>query len=363
MIPDVTNIPWSLVGALLLCSFFPLAAISFLCYRMPKKKNELKALCTALGIKADDEKCPYFLFKPQDEYSIRDYVLPMGFCMFYCFCAFWLLFDCHTLGLSKDCSPIDTSNLILQGIFPYQGIPFTYAKVSLVATLVAVLGCYVWSIQYVARRLVTLDLFPSAFYTIATRLVFSTFIALALRHLLFANAEGSLIILPPLAFFIGMFPQRGLRYLQNRFSPTFKEGKQAHALHLGMIEGINLFTHTRLSELGIDNAQNLAEANFIEILIKTPFTPNLLMDWMAQAMLYVRVRDRIEQLRTVGIRTIFDLQNALTTNPEKLAEALEWERSMLNIIAASIDHDQTLTQLKCLRDKLLAPNDLCNSPP
>ena len=71
-----------------------------------------------------------------------------------------------------------------------------------------------------------------------------------------------------------------------------------------------LFSKVRLAEVGIDNAQNLAEANIEELILKTPFNPRLLLDWIAQAKLYVTFKDDIDGLRKAGIRTVFDLQAA-----------------------------------------------------
>jgi hypothetical protein len=58
-----------------------------------------------------------------------------------------------------------------------------------------------------------------------------------------------------------------------------------------MIEGINVFHKVRLGEVGIDNVQNLAEANVIGLLLKTPFNPSQLIDWIAQAKLYLYFKD------------------------------------------------------------------------
>ncbi len=75
-----------------------------------------------------------------------------------------------------------------------------------------------------------------------------------------------------------------------------------------MIEGMNLFNKVRLAEVGIDNAQNLAEANLEELILKTPFNPRLLLDWIAQAKLYIAFKDQVVGLRTVGIRTVLEFQ-------------------------------------------------------
>ena len=69
----------------------------------------------------------------------------------------------------------------------------------------------------------------------------------------------------------------------------------------------------RLGEVGIDNGQNLAEANVVELILKTPFGPDQLLDWIAQARLYVYVKDEIRVLRRYGVRNALDLYEVATT--------------------------------------------------
>src|SRR6266487_5574137 len=85
---------------------------------------------------------------------------------------------------------------------------------------------------------------------------------------------------------------------------------RADDLPLEMIEGINIAHKIRLNEIGIDNAQNLAEANLLELLIRTPFKPRLLIDWIGQARLYIYFKNDIVNLRKSGIRTIIDLKTS-----------------------------------------------------
>ncbi|BBA34952.1 hypothetical protein sS8_3009 [Methylocaldum marinum] len=121
----------------------------------------------------------------------------------------------------------------------------------------------------------------------------------------------------------GMLPNNALIYLRERFR-IFSENSndRSHDLPLQMIEGINMFHKVRLGEVGIDNAQNLAEANVIELFLKTPFNPSQLVDWVAQAKLYVYFKEDIEKLRRIGIRTIFDLC-PLCEHQEQLAQLAE----------------------------------------
>ena len=75
-----------------------------------------------------------------------------------------------------------------------------------------------------------------------------------------------------------------------------------------MIEGISVFHKIRLGEVGIDNAQNLASANQIELLIRTPFKSRQLIDWIGQSKLYVCFKSDVDKLREVGVRSIIDFK-------------------------------------------------------
>ena len=70
---------------------------------------------------------------------------------------------------------------------------------------------------------------------------------------------------------------------------------------------MNLFHRVRLAEVGIDNAQNLASSNIRELIVRTPFNPLLLFDWIAQSKLYIYAKTNIKALRNASIRTNFDL--------------------------------------------------------
>lgn len=327
--------------AFILALFFPAAAWSFHELRMPKKKEEMGRICSALGLSQDIEHCPYGLFKTYEDTTGRDYFLPVAFCFVFALITLSLLFSpqvyrditgnpesqinllLHTLGEDNStAAPIIGSESLrsaliwgakpmpVPGNMDQQKDPLpVHALGNLTMILMAALGCFVWTLLYIGRRLYTLDLSPNAFFSVATRMVFASFIALCVRHVLVSmGANTSSSSMPALAFFIGMFPERGLHYLKETFGKTWKSERRTRELPLGMIQGINLFTKTRLSEINIDNAQNLAEANFVEMLLRTPFNPWRIMDWIAQAKLYVHVPAAMEDLRTLGVRTVFDFK-------------------------------------------------------
>ena len=299
-----------LLGITVLCSFFPFSVISFQKYRLPKKRREYERIRRILGRDNDTGEEGTLKELVQEEYKGRDYILPVCFVTLFCALGFWVLFS--------DIPPIILTGIAAGEFGATSSNTLPYSHLSLVAIGMAILGSYVWSIQYIARRLISLDLSPGAYYSVGTRIIFATFVSLTFHHFIQSihpEARKEMIeLLPVLAFFIGVFPQRGTQYIQEKLLLFKKLGKGAHELSLEMIEGMNLFHRVRLSEVGIDNTQNLAEANLEELIRKTSFNPRLLLDWIAQAKLYVIVKDQVNSLRRVGVRTVLDFQAAGAKN-------------------------------------------------
>jgi len=161
------------------------------------------------------------------------------------------------------------------------------------------------------------------------------------------NAEST-TNLPVVAFLSGMFPDEALIYLRDKTAVFARKGNQeSDALPSEMIEGISMFHKARLSEVGIDNAQNLAAANLIELLVKTPFSPRQLIDWIGQAKLYVYFKSDIEKLRTHGIRTVFDLKNACEVEGRcsQIAEKTEISEVVLGIVFQQVKADLEVARL------------------
>jgi len=338
------------LGIFILCSFYAFSAISFRKHRLPKKQREYQRIRRILGKEKksdEEERLAKELF--QTEYKGTDYILPVFFVTLFCALGFWVLFSGK--------NPLILSGISVEGLNNLDLGKISYKRLSLVAIGMAILGSYVWSIQYIVRRLINLDLIPGAYYSVGTRIIFATFVSLILHHFIqsmdMKRKKELIDLLPVLAFFTGIFPQRAMQYIQEKLLIFSKIGKRAHELPLDMIEGITLFSKVRLSEVGIDNAQNLAEANLEELILKTPFNPRLLIDWIAQAKLYVTVKDDINALRKAGIRTAFDLQVAKNNNGlQAIADISKIEEQHLSAIYNVFSQDPDIIALNEVREKL-----------
>jgi hypothetical protein len=153
---------------------------------------------------------------------------------------------------------------------------------------------------------------------------------------------------PVIAFLCGIFPDQALNYIKGK-TKIFGSNSDGRAddLALDMIEGISMFHRQRLSEVGIDNAQNLAEANLVELPVRTPFKPPVLIDWMAQAKLYVVFKSDISKLREIGIRTALDLRllGGIEGHLAKIADATKMSETRLSSAYTIVVNDPSVSRL------------------
>jgi hypothetical protein len=120
-----------------------------------------------------------------------------------------------------------------------------------------------------------------------------------------------------LAFVLGFVPDSALQYVLQRSGVVYKEpyrlpDRHSKTVPLTIIDGIDPMMAFRLEEANIYDVQNLATFNPIMLHIESPYGIYETMDWVAQAQLCNVVGpDRFLLLKTLNIRTIFDLQHAV----------------------------------------------------
>jgi hypothetical protein len=300
-----------LVGSVVVLTLFvPATAVSFLGFRLRKKKSQFHQLLQRLGLTRSDAEATAEAVK--QEYAASDYVLPVTFATLV------TLGGSFTLILGGEYFVAKGYNLILHGMnlpdAEWTSDPFYLNEWRRLLVLgFAFLGGFLHATQDILRRLVTADLSPGTYYAAGLRIFVAQMAALMLSYLAEAvpGSDYPDAVLPVVAFLAGVFPDRALRYVGEKVR-IFSRNAEAssHELPLDLIEGMNVLHRTRLAEVGIDNAQNLAEADLVDLVLRTPFPPTRILDWIAQAKLFVYFKDRIEALRAVGVRTVLDLQAA-----------------------------------------------------
>ena len=129
-----------------------------------------------------------------------------------------------------------------------------------------------------------------------------------------SGADGWAIVL---AFLIGMIPARGTRWMSQRTSSVLGNEQPITRIEpLSNLTGISQWHESRLLEMGIDNVQNLATANILELLLTTRFSAEQIINWIDQAILYTRIGpNKFVTFGEHGINTYSDFKARLNSLP------------------------------------------------
>jgi len=217
-------------------------------------------------------------------------------------------------------------------------------------------GAYLFTLQMLVRRYFQADLKASAYVNAVSRVV-SAVVLVLVFHLATPGADrpGGKVAA---AFLVGFFPLVGLQALQKAAAlvlrtvvPTLRNNYP-----LSDLDGLSVWYEARLLELGIEDMQNLATANLVDVTLHSRVPVSRLVDWVDQAHLYLHLApggadgsDRVT-LRRLGIRTATALEEAFSASPAGSAE----NDDLLEALGEVLNPDGkgpsvTRTMLKTLR--------------
>ena len=207
-------------------------------------------------------------------------------------------------------------SVLLPSSFHQSGVP----QIPVETLRFAFLGAYFYILQMVVRRYFQSDLKPNAYLHATMRIVMAITVAWTADLLLAGQSQATR---SAVAFVIGVFPLAGWQMIRGmvalparRVVPSLKP-----RYPLDQIDGLNVWYESRLLELGIEDMQNLATANLVDVMLSTRIPVGRLVDWIDQALLALHV-DHVDnagegqegdlaRLHRYGIRTATSLEEAV----------------------------------------------------
>lgn len=332
-----------LIGMGVLYLFLPFTALAYCFSRRRRRIAEVTRILKILKLDTDSDYSK--AYKPE---QLVCYFWAVAYASFVTFVGLTLLFLATEIGFPKGeflCVKLGDVD------FPQEGSRLVFGM--------AFLGAYIWGLQHVFRRYSLNDLTSSVYYGFSMRMILAAIISLVIYNAYTAlagsgDSKGGITanVWPAMAFLIGMFPQRGLRWLTEKFPMLSPESDPSvREAPLEMIEGIEIHDIMRLEEVGIDSCYDLATADLVPLVLKTPYSARQLIDWILQAKLCAYFGEAVKDLRLHGIRTVIDLYTLDQGGDkiEELAKATTVTKLALECACMSVKKEEESNEIKRLR--------------
>ena len=208
----------------------------------------------------------------------------------------------------------------------------------------AFLGAYFFSLQMLFRRYVREDLRKSAYLAVSLRIVLAvigTWIAImaiaAIKKVDVDDVNVDDASLLVVGFVIGVFPSIAWQFIQGACKAVMRKlGLSKEVLPVSDLDGLTVWHEARLKEEGIENIQNMANTEIVDLMLRTRFPPDQIIDWVDQAILFTHLGPdqegdkkggkRKDLLRLYGIRTATSLIQAFEAAQHREDDAKEVEK-------------------------------------
>ena len=260
-------------------------------------------------------------------------------------------------------------NLFKSVSFTLSGIPM----ISLDIMGYAFLGSYFYVLQMLVRRYFQNDLKTSA-YVHAIMRILIVFLLVWIIYVVWPDNQGQ-TNLKGLAFVIGVFPHIGWKALTTLiklpFRPLIRSLRKEYPL--SDLDGLNIWYESRLLEEGIEDLQNIATANLVDVMLATRIPVERLVDWVDQSLLYLHLGKGVDgkanrkTLSHYGIRTATDLLDVVSVEENDFINKIlgilnpdEKEPSKIRSIIATFQNEPNFFHIlkwkrfseECLKDEI-----------
>ena len=155
----------------------------------------------------------------------------------------------------------------------------------------AFLGAYFFSMQMLFRRYVRTDLGGAAYVAVVMRIVLAVigvWVISAVGKVAGWEGPSQMLLL---AFVIGVFPMVVWQLIRSAANKTFRLALPSleSRLPLNRLDGLTVWHETRLQEEDIENVQNMATADIVDLLVDTRIPAVRVIDWIDQAILLTQL--------------------------------------------------------------------------
>jgi hypothetical protein len=185
----------------------------------------------------------------------------------------------------------------------WPGGPKTFPMLAQTTALGAIGGAYTMITLDSIVRVIQRDLSPEDLYLQALRLMAALPIGYAFAVLYPPNG-------PLFAFIAAAFPlQQVQSMLRQQALKQLGQSQPANttADTLTALSGVDLATTDRLNVIGVNTITQLANADPVQLTMRTNFNFNFVLDLQAQALAWVYLETKLATLRPMGLRSSYEL--------------------------------------------------------
>jgi hypothetical protein len=292
---------WWMGLALLVLAVFPLLVYTFFSLVVLDRKSQ-GLIDDLKGAKAfeiptlKDQLKDEATFKTRIEtrYGYKRFLWPLVLVVFFnlgCFSVVWdIIYVRFFAGSAEACGVIYTAAFLAKAEFP----------------MMAFLAVIVVNHMNMLRRLYVWDITTQVYWNALQRTWAAVIVVsvLAVSTGFFgppSGTENSGVTAHILFFGAGLITNEVVRWIIDCTRKRLKIQRSAvEELPLSLIQGINYWHEIRLEEEGVENVQNLATCDLVELTIATRYNLRTLIDWVDQAILVHRMGQKARVLREEG---------------------------------------------------------------